>query len=177
MENWQSLTALVVLNLAGYGLGYIAVLQWGFGRKGPSKFSRWNDRPDKVGTLAKALLFLTFPIWIVLWLFYHFLGGFGFSKGREAANAIYLERSGERYMGQHYEWAIDFRDRIYPHLDNDSDVSHLSHKKLFKRWMKWCRKNDDLPVERVVTEEEFEEILAGEWETFKQWVLKKEAKQ
>lgn len=179
MENWQSLAVIVVLNLAGYGLGYIAVLQWGFGRKGPSKFSRWNKRGADAGLLVSALLLITFPIWFLLWFSYHALGGFGFSAAREAANAIYLERSGERYMGQHYRWATDFRDRIYPHLENDGDVSHLGHETLFKRWMNWCQKHDDVPEEQVhvVTDSEFEEMLAGEWREFKQWVLKKEAKE
>ena len=162
----MEIIVMVILHLAGFGLAFLAVFEWGY--KG-QVFPKWSfiEDLDDDSTFVKVMIYLTYPIWAGLFLVFAFCGGFGFILGRDRAVAIQLSRTGEAYLGQYDDWIEDFEVRIYPRIQSDDAVSKLGANETLDHFMKYRKE----PVKggRMVYETQ-DEVDAAEIAGFKEWL-------
>jgi len=156
---------VVGIQLAGYGLGFLAVLELGYKGRTWKKLAKWYE--SKSNPALTVLMYITFPVWIGLFLAYMSLGGFGFLLGGGKAAEIQAQKTGEDYLGQHDDWMEHYVEVVHPLLVADGYIHH-GHLRIEESYIHFMRSLKDRPRgEIAISEEE-----ANRWhvDAFKEWL-------
>ena len=154
------------IQLAGYGLAFIAVLEFGYTGRTWKKFSKWIESLSS--SPAEILVYLTFPVWISFFLVFMSLGGLGFIFGGSRAAEIQAKKTGQDYLGQNQDWLDHYFDAVYPLLAADTDFVYRGHKSIQQSYLDYRRAIRGKPVTDIASSDE----EAHRWhvEDFKQWL-------
>lgn len=157
---------VVGIQLAGYGFGFLAVLELGYKGRAWKKLTNWFDsRSDS--TVGQIFLWITFPIWAGLLMAFMGLGGLGFIFGGGKAAEIQAQVTGEDYLGQHDDWIDHYVEVVYPLLVADR-YSYGGQLRIEESYIHFMRSLKDRPRgEIAISEEE-----ANRWhvDAFKEWL-------
>ena len=156
---------VVGIQLAGYGLGFLAVLELGYKGRTWKKLAKWYE--SKSNPALTVLMYITFPVWIGLFLAYMSLGGFGFLLGGGKAAEIQAQKTGEDYLGQHDDWIDHYVEVVHPLLDADGYIDR-GKLRIEESYIHFMRSLKDRPRgEIAISEEE-----ANRWhvDAFKEWL-------
>lgn len=169
MDLSSDLTAIffvLVTQLAGYGLGFLAVFELGFTGRTWKRLTGWYESKND-SLLMTIGVWLTFPITIFLFLCFMSLGGFGFAMGSGKAAQIQAQKTGEDYLGQHDDWLERYLDNIRPILAAD-DYSYKGRIPSPESWLDYRASVRGRGRQEIyVTEEEADRAEA---EKFKGWL-------
>ena len=169
MDLSSDLTAIffvLVTQLAGYGLGFLAVIDLGYKGRTWKRLNAWHES-NKDSVLIKIGFWLTFPITIFLFLSFMSLGGFGLLLGGGNAARIQAQKNGEDYLGQHDDWLEWYVDNIRPILAADG-YSYKGRIPSPESWLDYRESVRGRERQEVyITEEEADRATAEE---FKGWL-------
>ena len=155
---------VVGIQLAGYGFGFLAVLELGYKGRTWKKLTRWYE--SKTNPALTVLVYLTFPVWIFLFLVFMSLGGFGFLFGGGRASEIQAQRTGEDYLGQYDDWIDEYIEVVYPLLVADG-YSYSGHLRLEESYVHFMQSLKGRVTDIVDYDEEPDRRLADD---FKAWL-------
>ena len=156
---------VVGIQLAGYGLGFLAVLELGYKGRAWKKLTNWYE--SKSYSPVIILVYLTFPVWFGLIMAFMGLGGFGFVFGSSKAAEIQAQKTGEDYLGQHDDWIDHYVEVVHPLLAADGYI-HRGNLRIEESYIHFMRSLKDRPRgEIAISEEE-----ANRWhvDAFKEWL-------
>lgn len=156
---------VVGIQLAGYGFGFLAVLELGYKGRTWKKLAKWYE--SKSNPALTVLVYITFPVWIGLFLAYMSLGGLGFIFGGGKAAEIQAQVTGEDYLGQHDDWIDHYVEVVYPLLVADR-YSYGGQLRIEESYIHFMRSLKDRPRGKIsISEEE-----ANRWhvDAFKEWL-------
>ena len=166
MSTLTEALSIVGIQLAGYGLGFLAVLELGYKGRTWKKLTNWYEsRPDS--TVGTVFLWITFPIWAGLLMAFMGLGGLGLLFGGGKAAKIQAQKTGEDYLGQHDDWIDHYVEVVHPLLAADGYI-HRGHLRIEESYIHFMRSLKDCPRgEIAISEEE-----ANRWhvDAFKEWL-------
>lgn len=164
MESLSEILWVLGIQLAGYGFGFLAVLELGYKGRAWKKLTNWYESQSDSPLII--LVYITFPVWIGLFLAFMSLGGFGFLFGAGKAAEIQAQKTGENYLGQHDDWIDQYVDVVYPLLVADG-FKYQGHLRLEESYINFMRSLPDHPTAIAISEEE-----ANRWhvDDFKEWL-------
>ena len=164
MDALTELFWVVGIQLAGYGLGFLAVLELGYKGRTWKKLGKWYE--SKSNPALTVLVYITFPIWTGLMLVFVGLGGLGFLLGGGKAAEIQAQKTGEDYLGQHDDWIDHYVEVVHPLLVADGFKYH-GRLRLDESYINFMQSLPGHPTAIAISEEE-----ANRWhvDAFKEWL-------
>jgi len=118
MDGLIQLGFILAANLAGYGLAWAAVTQWGYTGQRLVHLSWWfRDKWDALSVTVQTLSFMVLtPLGLFAFALFFILGIYGFVIGFGHAEKTQLRLTGEFYLGRNAEKQKEFDLHIAPRL-------------------------------------------------------------